>query len=65
MSSATERIQFLRQQQADLQHWLNNWPLPARYHARKKKTRQNLERVTMILRDLAVILISNATRATA
>lgn len=63
MSPHAQRIEFLRQQQADLQQWVDNWPFAPRFHARKKKTLQNLEAVTRILRDLGALLIAGGVRA--
>ena len=62
MSAHAQRIEFLRRQQADLQQWVDDWPLPARFHARKKKTVRNLETVTNILRDLGALLIASGVR---
>lgn len=61
MSEKAERLYFLKRQAADLQHWLDNWPAP-RAHARKRKTRENLERVNDILRELAGWLIAGKTQ---
>ena len=59
MSAQASRIGPLRQQQADLQRWLDNWPSDwSRRHALRKKTNCNLETITRILRELAGHLIA-------
>lgn len=61
MSAQAARIEFLRRQEADLQRWLDQWPSRwSKRHALKKKTRQNLETVSRILRELAAHLIAGS-----
>lgn len=58
MSPRAERIAFLRQQLADLQGWLDNWPEAWKSrHARRNKLRRNRDIVEDILRCLGAALI--------
>jgi uncharacterized protein YaeQ len=62
VSQQAERVQWLRRQRAELQHWVAN-PLPAN-DGRSKAARQNrkvlenLGRVDEILRQLASLIIA-------
>lgn len=62
MSGAALRLLFLRQQRADLQHWIDN-PLPSTDGRSKaaranRLTRVNLTRVDDILRGVAGTVIA-------
>lgn len=58
MSPRAERIAFLRQQLAELQAWLDNWPEAWKHrHARRNHVRRSRDIVEDILRHLGAALI--------
>lgn len=62
MSAQAQRIAHLRQQLADLNHWLDNWPERRRSrHVLRRKTATNRDRVEAILRDLGGLLIAGVS----
>lgn len=62
MSPHAARIAPLRQQLADLDDWLEFWPVGIKNsRARKRQTQRNRDQVAAILRGLAGLLIAGAS----
>lgn len=62
MSPNAARIAPLRQQLAQLDYWLDHWPVALKHsRARKRQTQRNRDQVAAILRGLAGLLIAGVS----